>query len=139
MQMRCCVFCCAEGMYSCPVTGKVFTEHTHIAAVKTTGNVYAYEAVGGVCFTLSSSNFAAMYRHYAGSVIDRQAHSTKAALYVQTATYACAQFLLIAYSSMQLEELNIKPKNWKDLLTDEPFTRKDIIHLQDPLNLQVAR
>jgi peptidyl-prolyl cis-trans isomerase-like protein 2 len=35
----------AEGMYCCPVTGKVFTEHTHIAAVKTTGNVYAYEAV----------------------------------------------------------------------------------------------
>jgi hypothetical protein len=38
---------CAEGLYACPVTGKVFTEHTHIAAVKTTGNVYAYEAVGG--------------------------------------------------------------------------------------------
>lgn len=36
-----------------------------------------------------------------------------------------------------IEELNIKPKFWKDLLTDEPFTRKDIIHLQDPLNLQV--
>jgi hypothetical protein len=34
-----------EGMYACPITGKVFTEHTHIAAVKTTGNVYAYEAV----------------------------------------------------------------------------------------------
>ncbi len=39
---------------------------------------------------------------------------------------------------MQLEELNIKPKNWKDLLTEEPFTRKDIIHLQDPLNLSVS-
>ena len=36
-----------------------------------------------------------------------------------------------------IEELNIKPKFWKDLLTDEAFTRKDIIHLQDPLNLQV--
>ncbi len=36
-----------------------------------------------------------------------------------------------------IEELNIKPRFWKDLLTDEPFTRKDIIHLQDPLNLQV--
>ena len=31
----------------------------------------------------------------------------------------------------------MKPKNWKDLLDDTPFTRKDIIHLQDPLNLQV--
>ena len=26
-------------------------------------------------------------------------------------------------------------KNWKDLLTDEPFARKDIIVLQDPQNL----
>lgn len=34
-----------------------------------------------------------------------------------------------------IEELNIKPKFWKDLLTDEPFSRKDIIHLQDPMNL----
>ncbi len=34
-----------------------------------------------------------------------------------------------------LQELNIKPKNWRDLLTDEPFSRKDIIHIQDPLNL----
>ena len=37
-----------------------------------------------------------------------------------------------------VEELNVKPKNWKDLLDDTPFTRKDIIHLQDPLNLQVG-
>jgi hypothetical protein len=57
---------------------KVFTEHTHIVAIKTTGNVFCWEAV---------------------------------------------------------EELNVKSKNWKDLLTEEPFTRKDIIHLQDPLNL----
>lgn len=60
------------------MTGKVFTDHTHIVAVKTTGNVYAWEAV---------------------------------------------------------EELNVKAKNWKDLMSEEPFTRKDIIHLQDPLNL----
>jgi len=31
--------------------------------------------------------------------------------------------------------LNIKTKNWKDLLTDEPFLRKDMITLQDPTNL----
>mmetsp|Transcript_5593 Transcript_5593/g.12389 ORF Transcript_5593/g.12389 Transcript_5593/m.12389 type:complete len:652 (+) Transcript_5593:259-2214(+) len=69
----------ADGEYHCPVMNKVFTEHTHIVAVKPTGNVYCWEAV---------------------------------------------------------EELNVKAKNWKDLLTDEPFTRKDIIHIQDPLNLQ---
>ena len=37
-----------------------------------------------------------------------------------------------------MEELNIKPKYWKDLMDDTPFTRKDIIHLQDPLNLEVS-
>jgi peptidyl-prolyl cis-trans isomerase-like protein 2 len=31
--------------------------------------------------------------------------------------------------------LNIKTKNWKDLLTDEPFLRKDMITIQDPTNL----
>lgn len=67
-----------DGEYACPVTGKVFTEHTHIVAVKPTGNVYAWEAV---------------------------------------------------------EQLNVKPKNWKDLLTEEPFTRQDIIQIQDPLNV----
>jgi len=34
-----------------------------------------------------------------------------------------------------LDELCLKTKNLRDLLTDEPFTRKDIIHIQDPLNL----
>eukprot|EP00878_Enallax_costatus_P005031 GHUV01005291.1.p1 GENE.GHUV01005291.1~~GHUV01005291.1.p1 ORF type:complete len:453 (+),score=156.64 GHUV01005291.1:285-1643(+) len=68
----------AEAEYCCPVTNKVFTPHTHIVAVKTTGNVYSYDAI---------------------------------------------------------DELCIKPKNWKDLLTEEPFTRKDIIHIQDPLNV----
>ncbi|BDA49532.1 Peptidyl-prolyl cis-trans isomerase-like 2 [Coccomyxa sp. Obi] len=69
----------SDGEYMCPVLNKVFTEHTHIVAIRTTGNVYCWEAV---------------------------------------------------------EELNIKPKYWKDLLDDTPFVRKDIIHLQDPLNLQ---
>ena len=56
---------------------KVLNNNVHIAAIKTTGNVYAYEAV---------------------------------------------------------EEMNIKTKNWKDLLNDEPFIRSDIIILQDPKN-----
>ncbi|EYU44494.1 hypothetical protein ABFS82_08G058200 [Erythranthe guttata] len=65
----------AEGEYHCPVLNKVFTEFTHIVAVKTTGNVFCYEAI---------------------------------------------------------KELNIKTKNWKELLTDEPFTRQDIITIQNP-------
>ena len=68
----------ADGEYACPVLNKVFNENTHIVAIKTTGNVYCWEAV---------------------------------------------------------DELCLKPKNMRDLQTDQPFTRKDIIHLQDPLNL----
>ncbi|KAF7849967.1 hypothetical protein BT93_L0074 [Corymbia citriodora subsp. variegata] len=64
-----------EGEFQCPVLNKVFTEFTHIVAVKTTGNVFCYEAI---------------------------------------------------------KELNIKTKNWKELLTDEPFTREDLITLQNP-------
>jgi len=68
----------SEEKHHCPVTFKVFNDNTHIVAIKTTGNVFAYDAV---------------------------------------------------------ERLNIKPSFWKDLLTDEPFTRKDIITIQDPTNL----
>ncbi|CAN6698221.1 unnamed protein product [Malus baccata var. baccata] len=62
-------------MFQCPVLNKVFTEFTHIVAVKTTGNVFSYEAV---------------------------------------------------------KELNIKTKNWKELLTDEPFSKEDLITIQNP-------
>jgi len=33
------------------------------------------------------------------------------------------------YEAETIERLNAKTKNWRDLLTDEPFTRKDIIDL----------
>ncbi|KAG6666064.1 peptidyl-prolyl cis-trans isomerase CYP65 [Carya illinoinensis] len=65
----------SDGEYQCPVLNKVFTEFTHIIAVKTTGNVFSYEAI---------------------------------------------------------KELNIKTKNWKELLTDEPFTKEDLITIQNP-------
>ncbi|PIA29341.1 hypothetical protein AQUCO_06000004v1 [Aquilegia coerulea] len=65
----------SEGEFHCPVLNKVFTEYTHIVAVKTSGNVFCYEAI---------------------------------------------------------KELNIKTKNWKELLTDEPFTREDLITIQNP-------
>lgn len=70
----------SEGEYHCPVLEKVFTEFTHIVAVKTTGNVFCYEAI---------------------------------------------------------KELNLKPKNWKELLTDEPFTKDDLITIQNPNALDV--
>lgn len=40
------------------------------------------------------------------------------------------------YSFEAIEQLNIKTKNWKDLITDEPFTRKDIIVIQDPSKVE---
>jgi peptidyl-prolyl cis-trans isomerase-like protein 2 len=68
----------ADGEFACPVLGKVFNEHTHIVAVRTSGNVYCWEA---------------------------------------------------------LDQLCLKPRNLRDLLTDEPFARADVIHIQDPQNL----
>ncbi|KAI1287598.1 RING-type E3 ubiquitin-protein ligase PPIL2 [Halotydeus destructor] len=66
-----------EGFYHCPVMFKTFNENSHIVAIKTTGNVFSYEAV---------------------------------------------------------EELNIKTKNFRDLINDETFSKKDIITIQDPMN-----
>lgn len=68
----------AAGEYHCPVLYKTFSKQSHIAAIKTTGNVYSYEAI---------------------------------------------------------EQLNIKNKNWKDLLNSQPFERTDILILQDPNNI----
>lgn len=67
-----------DGEYVDPVTYKVFTDNTHIVALKITGNVFAWDTV---------------------------------------------------------ERLNIKAKNWMDLVSDEEFSRKDIITLQDPQNV----
>ncbi|XP_076452779.1 RING-type E3 ubiquitin-protein ligase PPIL2-like [Babylonia areolata] len=39
------------------------------------------------------------------------------------------------YCHDAVERLNVKTKSLKDLITDEPFTRKDIITIQDPTNL----
>ena len=72
----------SDGEYACPVLNKAFTDSSHIVAVKTTGNVYSWQAI---------------------------------------------------------EELNLRPKNLRDLLTDEPFTRKDLITLQDPQNVRQLR
>ena len=39
------------------------------------------------------------------------------------------------YSWEAIQKLCLEPKNLRDLLTDEPFQKKDIIHIQDPLNV----
>ncbi|ULU05973.1 hypothetical protein L3Y34_018112 [Caenorhabditis briggsae] len=68
-----------DGKFRCPVTFRTFTDHSHILAIATTGNVYSYEAI---------------------------------------------------------QELNLKRNHLKDLLNDVPFTRADIIDLQDPNHLE---
>lgn len=40
------------------------------------------------------------------------------------------------FDMASLQLLAIKPKTWRDLVTDEPFERSDIITIQDPSNLQ---
>lgn len=67
-----------SGEFCDPVTYKVFTDNTHIVALKTSGNVYAWDTI---------------------------------------------------------ERLNIKAKMWRDLVSDDEFTRKDIVTLQDPHDL----
>lgn len=39
------------------------------------------------------------------------------------------------FSYEAVEQLNIKTRNWKDLVTDIPFERKNILTIQDPNNL----
>ena len=45
MSSLCAVVRNKDGEYHCPVTFKVFNKHTHITAVKTSGNVYARDAI----------------------------------------------------------------------------------------------
>lgn len=40
------------------------------------------------------------------------------------------------FSYEAVDQLNIKTKNWKDLVDDTPFVRKDIITIQDPSKLE---
>ena len=42
----------------------------------------------------------------------------------------CGTALMCHHLLKGVERLNLKCKNFKDLLTDEPFKRSDIIHLQ---------
>lgn len=63
------------GYWQCPIMNKALTNFSHVVAIKTTGNVYSYEAV---------------------------------------------------------YELNIKTKNYHDLITNEPFDKSDILTLQNP-------
>ena len=47
-------------------------------------------------------------------------------MYIYTLTRICIYLFIF----QAVEQLNLKTKNFKDLLTDEPFTRNDIITIQ---------
>lgn len=66
-----------EGEHVDPVTLKAFTDSTRVVALRTSGNVFAWDTV---------------------------------------------------------DRLNVRPKMWRDLVSDEEFKRTDIIVLQDPQN-----
>ena len=72
----------AAGEWQCPVTFKVFNDSSHVVAVRTTGNVYSYDAV---------------------------------------------------------LELNIKAKNFEDLMTGEAFEKKDIVTLFNGQDVEHSR
>eukprot|EP01031_Cornospumella_fuschlensis_P040286 gene40286-49086_t len=72
----------ADGQWECPVTNKVFTASSHIVAIRTSGNVYSYDAV---------------------------------------------------------LELNIKAKSMLDLIDNTPFTKADIMTIQNPTDTEATR
>lgn len=39
-----------DGKWMCPVTHKTFTNYSKVAAIRTTGNVYSYQALKDLCF-----------------------------------------------------------------------------------------
>lgn len=48
-------------------------------------------------------------------------------IFLMSALYNIVSILFLLKA---IKELNIKTKNWKELLTDEPFAKEDIITIQ---------
>lgn len=46
----------AEGKYTCPVSSKDFTNHTHIVAIKPSGNVYSWDTVNEMNIKMGNWN-----------------------------------------------------------------------------------
>lgn len=124
--------------YQCPVMEKVFTEHTHIVAVKPTGNVYCWEAVEELnikakdwkdlltseplwvkfdYYRITFKIFACSCTYLFSLVIIEQVHN-----YFSAFGQNGQAILRFAHSCL--------------LPPDRCSTRKDIIHIQDPLNMQ---
>lgn len=111
------LFCAGE--YQCPVLNKVFTEYSHIVAVKTTGNVFSYE----VNFQSFPPDSLLLFRIFLQLL-------TLRVLCCNTHVLVNLMVMGIGNVVQAIKELNIKTKNWQELLTDEPFKREDLITIQ---------
>ncbi|KAJ2156743.1 cyclophilin peptidyl-prolyl cis-trans isomerase Cyp8 [Coemansia sp. RSA 552] len=76
-----------------------------------------------------------------GDLVELDYHKNAGGEYVDPVTFKpFSEFTKIVanqksgkvYLSSTIDEFNAKPKSWTDLVTGEPFTREDIIVLQDP-------
>jgi len=125
--------------YHCPVTFKIFNENTHIVAIKPTGNVFAFE-VGHNWLFISFFNIlyhcttdkigpfslvwiASLSHRLVLRMVHSVCHSVCHSVWLFVKSCCCV-FL------QAVERLNFKPKFLKDLITDEPFTRDDVITIQ---------
>lgn len=106
------------GKYHCPVLYSVFSNNSHIVANKVTGNVFSYE-VREVKVGLLSFSWDRI-----GSVQSKHRHLNLWMLHQPVGFFLCFS------NNQAVEQLNFKTKSLRDLLTDEPFTRKDIITIQ---------
>jgi peptidyl-prolyl cis-trans isomerase-like protein 2 len=70
------------------------------------------------------------FTDYTHIVASRVSGTTSTCALHTTVVYVCLLLSGHVYSNEAIEELNVKPKNWKDLLTDQPFTKADLITIQ---------
>ncbi|XP_065558560.1 RING-type E3 ubiquitin-protein ligase PPIL2-like isoform X1 [Artemia franciscana] len=124
-----------------------YTEFTYSGYQKT-GNVFSYEAIEELNIKsrtwkdlLTDDSFVRsdiitlQDPHNLGKFNISNFHHMRKNLKIENEELKKAEYDPAARIKMAVEELNIKSRNWKDLLTDDSFVRSDIITLQDPHNL----
>lgn len=110
----------------------MFTQHTHIVAVKTTGNVYCYE-VGRQSRGSDTHPIGTPSRPDDKAVLVAGCRGTQHQ--AKELEGEDASTTAVRPRPIPLPPLLTRGCILQDLLTDERFTRKDIITIQDPLNI----
>ena len=128
----------ADGKWHCPVTFKVFNDNSKVVAIKTTGYVYAYEAVEQL--NIKAKNWKVRPSKGDNSW-DEACHFlwpfflcmfTASGSLGRPASALCSRsphLIRICVGNLFFDAT--KPRH-QDLMTDEPFKREDIITLLDP-------